>query len=363
MRIRGQTRCGRSPSGSRRGDRSAFTLIEPFDVAPFDFAQGKPFDFAPFDFAQGKPFDFGQGGHGKLPVVRRSERFAFTLIELLVVIAVIALLIALLLPALQKAREEAWVAVCGSNLRQLGIGFHAYTHDYDGHLPPIAWTPGPEVARYPPLWTQNVMPYMGRPNPAPYRFDFGYNGPDAAKIFMPCPANAPAEREDIGLGRRQDPGGVDRTPLNYGINYISVFSFYAPSEMRQTCERGCFNGSAILENIDPGVYLSADAKADCGTYGCAAGNCTEIINPLNSGSWTLTMDVDFDGIPDSNSSVVLGCTPYNGFNPVHAKSGNHLFSDGAVRRIRTTDWALDGRWGTQDGIFGVALPEDLSKYH
>ena len=308
-------------------------------------------------------FTTAKPSSGQIHTAGMGKCHAFTLIELLVVISIIALLIALLLPALQKARDEARAAVCGSNLRQLGIGFQAYANDYDGSLPPIAWTPGPEVARYPPLWTQNIMPYMGRSNPAPYRFEFGYNGPVSAKIFMPCPANEPAKPSDIGLGRKQTPGGVDRTPMNYGVNYISVFSFYAPSNTRDSCKRGCFNGSAIIEKIDPGVYISADAKTDCGTYGCAAGNCTEIINPLNSGSWTLTIDIDFDGIPDSNSSVFLGCTPYNGFNPIHSKSGNHLFADGAVSRIQTRDWAIDGKWGTRGGIFGVAMPDDLSRYH
>ena len=64
-----------------------------------------------------------------------GARKGFTLVELLAVMAIISILAALLLPAIGKARYQARVVQCKSNLKQVGLAMSMYSQYFGGWLP------------------------------------------------------------------------------------------------------------------------------------------------------------------------------------------------------------------------------------
>src|SRR4030042_498420 len=65
----------------------------------------------------------------------RVVKSAFSLAELLTVLSVISFLLSFLLPCLRKAREQARVIVCASNMKNNYYLLSTYSSDYNGDWP------------------------------------------------------------------------------------------------------------------------------------------------------------------------------------------------------------------------------------
>lgn len=114
----------------------------------------------------------------------------FTLVELLVVIGIIGVLIAILLPALGKARRQAQISACLSNLRQIGIAYTMYANANNGFLPYAkfpSWSRRPtDAVNMPtPLWYESLSVFLGK------KIDYDAQGnriTDYSKLIRACPS-------------------------------------------------------------------------------------------------------------------------------------------------------------------------------
>jgi prepilin-type N-terminal cleavage/methylation domain-containing protein/prepilin-type processing-associated H-X9-DG protein len=259
-------------------------------------------------------------------LVTRS-RPAFTLIELLVVIAIIAVLIGLLLPAVQKVREAASRTRCQNNLKQIGIGLHAY-HDARYRLPPggdnaagaSAACTGTQACRDNEWgWEYQLLPFVEQ-----QQVYQNANDTTVKKTVIPiyyCPTRRPAELyNNVCMTDYACNSGTDTTNWKNGVIVKSSA------------------GQVRLTDITDGTsntVMVAEKRVNKAVLGDPAyGNDNE---GYVTAGWNGDYEIYRLGtnvpMPDVNQPGNTG-TSYNEFGSSHPTVFNAAFADGSVRQVR-----------------------------
>jgi len=101
--------------------------------------------------------------HQRMNPRSRIGPAGLTLIEVLVVVVIIAVLAAIMFSLVRGMREKARSAQCVQNLRQIGIGLHAYISENNGRFPDgaadVSWKPDITTSR---CWYDAAAENLGR---------------------------------------------------------------------------------------------------------------------------------------------------------------------------------------------------------
>jgi len=169
-------------------------------------------------------------------------RVGFTLIELLVVIAIIAILASMLLPALSRAKDQAYVVNCLNNQKQLTLGFVMYANENNDVMPGKTF--------------QGLDMYGG-----------GY---------WPVPQPAIAGNMTVEQAIAAVQAGMSKGPI---WNYCKSFgAYHCPADLRFKLRR-------------PGARWAYDSYSK--------------VDGMNGDFWTLPSIVKFSNVPEPARTIVF----------------------------------------------------------